>query len=346
MLGRLGRGPRPRLRPRPSPGAGARCGACSGRRLCPRCRCALPPGQPSSARRRACATTAAPRSCSGRTTRKTWCERRLEVYREQTLPVIAAYSRSARVCTSTWTPRPRSTQVFRLRRPGARGMSRMVPKSPAEIGDHGPRATASSATILRGAPAKIRPGVSHARDRPLRGGAHPPTAGRPPSRAIRTARTADDFPGTVLYLRERRGRPRHPSQHVSCARETSSPIDLGMLYRGYYGDAAVTFPVGKVERGGRAPAAGDARSARSGIERGQAGQPASRTSVTRSRPTREQNGYLGGAGVRRARHRQLRSTRSPQIPNYGAARARDRVCAGDGARDRADGERRRAPTWC
>jgi methionyl aminopeptidase len=56
-----------------------------------------------------------------------------------------------------------------------------------------------------------------------------------------------DFPGTVCASLNAEVVHGVPSPHVVLAEGDTISIDLGVLYKGYYGDGARTFPVGKID---------------------------------------------------------------------------------------------------
>ena len=101
-------------------------------------------------------------------------------------------------------------------------------------------------------------------------------------------------------------------------------LDLGAEYQGYYGDAALTVPVGRVSRGGRAAAARDRGGAAPRPGAGAARQPAPRHLL--GDPELRRGGRLRRrARVRRPRHR-AGDARGPAGPELRPRRAAGRGC--------------------
>ena len=93
-------------------------------------------------------------------------------------------------------------------------------------------------------------------------------------------------------------------------------LDMGVKLDGYYGDSAVTVPVGAVGEDVTALLRVTQRGAREGDRRGARSAAGSRTSATRSRRTSRRTGFRwcgSSSGTGSAR----RSTRSRRSPNYG-----------------------------
>ena len=118
-------------------------------------------------------------------------------------------------------------------------------------------------------------------------------------------------------------------------------IDVGASLDGYFGDSAVTLPVGPGVGGGGDAAAGDRGVALQG-DRARCGRAAGcRTSATRCSSTSRRYGFsvvreFVGHGIGQRMHEE------PQVPNYGEPGRGPRLGRGHGAGDRADGERRQA----
>ena len=117
-------------------------------------------------------------------------------------------------------------------------------------------------------------------------------------------------------------------------------LDFGVSVDGYHGDSAVTVPVGEIseeaERLLRVSRAVPERCDGGDEARGPALGPRERGAADGRR-----RGILGGARVRRARHRP-RAARAALDPELRRAGARAAPAAGHGVRDRADGDARDA----
>ena len=126
-------------------------------------------------------------------------------------------------------------------------MSRTVLKSPTEIEimDQANRIIREILMELRG---RIRPGVStlevdrFAEERVLKAGGVPAFKGYPHRGDGR------DFPATVCASINDEVVHGVPSAGAVLQEGDILSVDLGILYKGYYGDAAETFPVGRVSR--------------------------------------------------------------------------------------------------
>lgn len=124
-------------------------------------------------------------------------------------------------------------------------MSPTVLKSPAEI-DVMDEANRIIRTILRDLRGIVRPGVTtlemdrFAEERILSEGGVPAFKGYPHRNDGR------DFPGTICSSLN--GEVVHgvPSENVRLEEGDIISVDLGVRYKGYYGDSAETFPVGTV----------------------------------------------------------------------------------------------------
>lgn len=124
-------------------------------------------------------------------------------------------------------------------------MSPMVLKSPAEI-EVMDQANRIIRTILRDLGGMVRPGVStleldrYAEQQIREAGGVPAFKGYP------HRNDGNDFPGTICSSVN--GEVVHgvPSDHVRLEEGDILSVDLGVRYKGYYGDSAETFPVGSV----------------------------------------------------------------------------------------------------
>ena len=169
------------------------------------------------------------------------------------------YRASCGLLRAESTATGRSSRSTALRAGGARRSEQMVLKTPGEIDADG-----------RGEPHRPRGAGRHRREdpsgrhdrraRPLRGGAHPRRgrgAGLPALQGL---------PGDALHLDQRRDRARHPGRRALRRGRHLLGIDCGVVYKGYYGDAARTFPVGSDRSGSRAADRGHAAGARVAVE--------------------------------------------------------------------------------
>jgi methionyl aminopeptidase len=94
-------------------------------------------------------------------------------------------------------------------------------------------------------------------------------------------------------------------------------LDFGVIYRGYYGDAAVTLAVGQVTEAARRLMEATERALYAGIEEARVGNRIGDVSASVQR-TAESAGYsivreFVGHGVGRHLHEE------PQVPNFGTA---------------------------
>ncbi len=115
-------------------------------------------------------------------------------------------------------------------------------------------------------------------------------------------------------------------------------IDMGAKLDGFFGDCAVTVPVGAISPEAERAASGDRRGAVSGDrcgETGRAGLGHRRRGAAPRRGAR----VFGGSGVRRARHRDV-AARGAAGGELRPGRLGTAALGGHGPRDRADGERR------
>jgi len=125
-------------------------------------------------------------------------------------------------------------------------VSRLVLKSPAEIEimDRANRIVRSILTELR---EMVRPGMTtveldrHAEESIRAAGGAPAFKGYP------HRNDGHDFPGTVCTSLNDEVVHGVPSSRVALREGDVLSVDLGILYQGYYGDAAVTLPVGAVD---------------------------------------------------------------------------------------------------
>lgn len=124
-------------------------------------------------------------------------------------------------------------------------MSRIVLKSPAEI-EIMHEANALVHRILDGLGERVRPGVSTleldawAEEQCRAAGAVPAFKGYPHPAG------GADFPGTICASLNSEIVHGIPSERTILEEGDIISIDMGVAYRGYYGDSARTFPVGEV----------------------------------------------------------------------------------------------------
>ena len=171
---------------------------------------------------------------------------RLAVYTEQTMPVLVAY-RDRGLLQSTWTER-RSGRGVRVRvKKGLDGrVSRMVLKSPAEI-EIMDRANRIVRSILAELRTMVRPGVTTLEIDRRAEERHPARReGRPAFKGYPHPSGGREFPGTVCASVNDEVVHGIPSTGVTLREGDIVSVDLGVLYRGYFGDAAMTVAVGAV----------------------------------------------------------------------------------------------------
>ena len=115
-------------------------------------------------------------------------------------------------------------------------------------------------------------------------------------------------------------------------------IDVGASLDGYFGDSAVTLPVGQVSEEAATLLRVTEESLYKAID---AVRPGGRVSDIGHAVQQHVEAYgfsvvreFVGHGIGQQMHEE------PQVPNYGEAGARPAAGRGHGARDRADGERR------
>ena len=236
---------------------------------------------------------------------------RLRVYREKTEPLIGYY-RERGLLREIDGNRPVEEVTSRACSVGARGRSRglMVLKTPGEI-ELMDEANRIVHRVLDAMGRRIAPGV---------------TTRELDRLAERMIRDAGGVPAFLHY----RGYPATLCISVNDVIVHGIPkdvpleegdivgIDCGVLYKGYYGDAARTFAVGEVGDGGAAAAAGDRGGAAAARSRrcGRAG--ACRTSATRCSGTPSIGRGSPGSATRRRRA----TTRMPACRTSASERRR------------------------
>ena len=124
-------------------------------------------------------------------------------------------------------------------------MSGLVLKSPAEI-QIMDQANKIVQDLLDELSTRVRPGMTtleldaFAEKRILEAGGKPAFKGYP------HRGDGKDFPGTVCASVNSEVVHGVPSDHVKLVEGDTISIDLGVLYKGYYGDGARTYPVGQI----------------------------------------------------------------------------------------------------
>ena len=123
------------------------------------------------------------------------------------------------------------------------------------------------------------------------------------------------LPGLDLRLAQLDGRPRHPRALRARRRGDIISIDVGVTYEGWVADAAITVPVGEVERRGRASCSRPpGRRCSTGIAQARPGQPPRRHLPRDPDPGRARR-PLGDplAGRPRRRPRDARGPADPEL---------------------------------
>jgi methionyl aminopeptidase len=124
-------------------------------------------------------------------------------------------------------------------------VSRLVLKSPAEI-DIMDQASRIVRTILDEIAEKIRPGVSTMDLDRFAEGRVREMGGIPAFKGYPHRGDGRDFPGTLCTSLNSEVVHGIPSDAVTLSEGDILSVDLGVLHRGYYGDAAMTYPVGRI----------------------------------------------------------------------------------------------------
>jgi len=117
-----------------------------------------------------------------------------------------------------------------------------------------------------------------------------------------------------------------PSSHVRLKEGDIISIDLGVLYDGYYGDGAITYPVGVVSDSAKRLLDVTAEALYKGIDKARPGNRVSDISYAIQSYV-EENGYsvvrdFVGHGIGRSLHE------DPQIPNFGPSGEGPRIREG------------------
>ena len=222
----------------------ARASSCSARCSAAGCaataaRTTWPPGRAS---RRGSATSAAATSCTATTTPPRRSTHRLDLYEQQTAPLIEYYAEPGPAGSrSTGSARPtRSSHRLVAAVDAAHALDGGVrcavrsPRRTAESCARCARPAGSWPRCTRRSARRCAPGRHHRRARPDR-----PRRARPPWRHVELPRLPR-LPGGDLRVAERRDRPRHPRAARRSHEGDIISIDCGAIVDGWHGDAAFT----------------------------------------------------------------------------------------------------------
>ena len=204
-------------------------------------------------------------------------------------------------------------------------MTRLVLKSAAEL-EIMDQANAIVQGILDQLGRLIRPGITtaeidqFAERSVLAAGATPAFKGYPHRGDGR------DFPATVCASVNAEVVHGIPSPHVILTEGDTVSIDLGVLFHGFYGDGARTFPVGAIADGPRRLLDVTREAMEKGVEQARQGNRVSDISHAVQRHV-EAHGFsvvreFVGHGIGAALHEE------PQVPNFGEPGRRERLVAG------------------
>jgi methionyl aminopeptidase len=204
-------------------------------------------------------------------------------------------------------------------------MSRMVLKSPAEIAIMH-EANLIIRRIIDELRDRVRPGMTtaeidgYAEQRVLAAGATPAFKGYPHRGDGR------DFPGTVCTSVNDEVVHGVPSDRVSLKDGDIVSVDLGVLYKGYYGDSAETYPVGTIDKDAERLLNITRESLERAVEQARPGNRVSDIGHAVQQHV-EANGFsvvreFVGHGIGSQLHE------DPQVPNFGTPGRRERLVAG------------------
>jgi methionyl aminopeptidase len=204
-------------------------------------------------------------------------------------------------------------------------MSRMVLKSPAEIAIMH-EANLIIRRIIDELRDRVRPGMTtaeidgYAEQRVLAAGATPAFKGYPHRGDGR------DFPGTVCTSVNDEVVHGVPSDRVSLKDGDIVSVDLGVLYKGYYGDSAETYPVGTIDKDAERLLNITRESLERAVEKARPGNRVSDIGHAVQQHV-EANGFsvvreFVGHGIGSQLHE------DPQVPNFGTPGRRERLVAG------------------
>jgi methionyl aminopeptidase len=204
-------------------------------------------------------------------------------------------------------------------------MSRLVLKSAAEL-EIMDRANAIVARILDEIENRVRPGVTTMEidlfaEQEIRAAGGTPAFKGYPHRG-----DGRDFPGTVCSSVNAEVVHGIPSPHVVLGEGDTISIDLGVLYQGFYGDGARTYPVGEIEPETRRLLDVTREALDQGVGQARPGNRVSDISHAVQRHV-EKEGFsvvreFVGHGIGAQLHE------DPQVPNFGEPGRRERVVPG------------------
>jgi len=201
----------------------------------------------------------------------------------------------------------------------------MVLKSPAEIAIMH-EANLIIRRIIDELRDRVRPGMTtaeidgYAEQRVLAAGATPAFKGYPHRGDGR------DFPGTVCTSVNDEVVHGVPSDRVSLKDGDIVSVDLGVLYKGYYGDSAETYAVGTIDKDAERLLKITRESLERAVEQARPGNRVSDIGHAVQQHV-EANGFsvvreFVGHGIGSQLHE------DPQVPNFGAPGRRERLVAG------------------
>lgn len=204
-------------------------------------------------------------------------------------------------------------------------MSRMVLKSPTEIAIMH-EANLIIRRIIDELRERIRPGMTtaeidaYAEDRVRAEGATPAFKGYPHRGDGR------DFPGTVCTSVNDEVVHGVPSDRVALKDGDIVSVDLGVLYKGYYGDSAETYPVGSIDEDAKKLLTITKESLERAVEQARPGNRVSDIGHAVQQHV-EANGFsvvreFVGHGIGSQLHE------DPQVPNFGLPGRRERLVPG------------------
>lgn len=204
-------------------------------------------------------------------------------------------------------------------------MSRMVLKSPAEIAIMH-EANLIIRRIIDELRERVRPGMTtaeidaYAEERVRAEGATPAFKGYPHRGDGR------DFPGTVCSSVNDEVVHGVPSERVSLKDGDIVSVDLGVLYKGYYGDSAETYAVGDIDEDVKKLLRVTKESLDRGVEQARPGNRVSDIGHAVQQHV-EANGFsvvreFVGHGIGSQLHE------DPQVPNFGLPGRRERLVPG------------------
>jgi len=204
-------------------------------------------------------------------------------------------------------------------------MSRLVLKSAAEL-EIMDQANAIVQGILDQLAELIRPGMTTAEIDQFAERAVHAAGATPAFKGYPHRGDGRDFPATVCASVNAEVVHGIPSPHVMLTEGDTVSIDLGVLFRGFYGDGARTFPVGAIADGPRRLLDVTREAMEKGVEQARQGNRVSDISHAVQCHV-ESHGFsvvreFVGHGIGAALHEE------PQVPNFGEPGRRERLVAG------------------